>query len=102
MEDAIVLYGSTGIVLLLNIVLFSNRRRLGLYSLLIQLIYVLFFLYGLLFLAEGWDRLTWWFFFLAVNCLHLLVDICLLIYLFVVNRKVVRKPSEKSGIKNAV
>ncbi len=91
MEDAIVLYGSTGIVLLLNIVLFSNRRRLGLYNLLIQAVYVLSFLYGLFFVAEGWDRLTWWFFLFVTNCLHLLVVICMLLYVFFVNRKVVKK-----------
>ena len=96
MEDAVLLYGSTGIVLLLNIVLFSNRRRLGLYSLLIQIIYVLSFLYGSFFVAEGWDRLTWWFFLLAVNCLHFLVVICLLVYVFVANRKSVKKSHMKN------
>lgn len=88
MDDNILLYGSTGAVFLLNFILLSKRRRIGLYSILIQIIYVAWFIYGIYFEAEGWDRLSWWLLFMIALFLHGITILCMLIYFFMVSRRV--------------
>jgi hypothetical protein len=76
--DNLLFYGSSVIVLLLNLFLLKSNKTYGMVSLIIQSIYTAYFNYGLQYDSEGGVALVWWFYLIMINCLHFIINIAII------------------------
>ena len=81
--DSILMYGSSLILLVLNVIFILKRKKPGLISLIIQLLYSSYCYYGLFFDLGNGLALAYFLYLLFVNCIHIVV---LVVYFFVNSR----------------
>jgi hypothetical protein len=89
--DYLLFYGSTAIVLLLNILLLWKRRLQGAVSTGIQVVYTVYFNYGLYFDSAWGAALAWWFYLIMINCLHFVVLITVLTNYYILEKRATAK-----------
>ena len=81
--DSILMYGSSLILFALNVIFKLKRKKPGLISLIIQLLYSSYCYYGLFFDLGNGLALAYFLYLLFVNCIHIVV---LVVYFFVNSR----------------
>jgi hypothetical protein len=85
-DDGVLFYGSSAVVLLLNIVLLVKRKNYGIISLIVQAIYNAYFIHGVYYDSAEGTGLVWWFYLIMINCLHFVIIIALLVNNYIIKK----------------
>lgn len=93
-SDNLLFYGSSVIVLLLNLFLLKSKKTYGIVSLIIQFIYTAYFNYGLHYDSDGGVAIVWWFYLIMINCLHFIIIIAIITSNIRANKKELKEKRE--------